>query len=144
MTGISGESATLERSLFVDGTTYRWTVAATDGYSVRGTQYAEFVFGPATATEPSPELPSAISTLSVYPNPFGSVLSIEAKFIRAEHVLVEIFDASGRRIAELFRGVAPPGIKRVDWDPGSGIASASYIVKITVGEQTVTRLISRQ
>jgi len=67
-------------------------------------------------------------SLSAYPNPFNSVISITAP----EGVGIEIFDINGRSIATL------PGGEQV-WQPEPSVGSGIYLVRAKAGEKEFTK-----
>lgn len=72
----------------------------------------------------NPELPEEL-TLSTYPNPFNSTLSITAP----RDAFVTIYDTHGRQVADLGKG-------RI-WNAGKDMPSGVYLVKATVGKKVV-------
>ena len=89
-------------------------------------------------------------TISAYPNPFNSAIAISlsggvgASDARTGQVGIEIFDISGRLVADLPvtncgepQFVPTPQIWRPDKSLGSGI----YLVKATIGDKEITKRI---
>jgi len=81
--------------------------------------------------------------LTVTPNPFQGVISIELSLPRAAGVGVEIYDVEGRRLATLGGGVLDPGSHTLVWtgcsDQGQPVASGVYFLRLTAGEATLSR-----
>jgi hypothetical protein len=78
-----------------------------------------------------------------YPNPFNPATTI-VYFVPAKcHVLLEIFDVSGRRVACLVDRTQAQGRYTVEWngrDPGGNAAGTGvYFYRLKAGKQTVSR-----
>jgi hypothetical protein len=88
--------------------------------------------------------PTAYALDSSYPNPFRSVSTIQYALPSAEHVLLEVFDVVGRRVATLVDGAVEAGYHSVVWD-GRGtagradLASGVYIYRLRAGAFTATQ-----
>ncbi len=78
-----------------------------------------------------------------YPNPFSAMTTIAYTLPQASPVLLEIFDASGRRLESRIL-VETAGPHRVTWD-GGGNPSGAYFYRIQAGPYSETRkmLLSR-
>jgi hypothetical protein len=77
-----------------------------------------------------------------YPNPFRSTTTIHYALPRAEHVVVEVFDVTGRRVAVLVDGEVEAGYHTVVWDGRGGrgeLASGLYLYRLRAGSFTATR-----
>ena len=72
-------------------------------------------------------------TIAAYPNPFNTDTRIEVTMARAGHLIVEIFDAAGRRVRKLWEGEADFGVRVLVWDgwsdKGHPVASGVYLVR---------------
>jgi hypothetical protein len=81
------------------------------------------------------DAPASLRIESTHPNPTrrGSVLAYSIP--RAGHVHVEIFDASGRRVAALVDRVEDPGRHAVTWNgrdcAGARVPSGVYLARLT-------------
>lgn len=83
----------------------------------------------------------AKSTLSAYPNPFNSSVSI-SYFLKSDaHASIDIFNISGQRVASLFNGNIKAGNHEIVWD-ASGFASGEYFVRLKTGEIVRTERIT--
>ncbi|MEX1139830.1 MAG: T9SS type A sorting domain-containing protein [Bacteroidota bacterium] len=74
-----------------------------------------------------------------YPNPFNPSTRISYQLPEIAHVVLELYDITGRRIAELLNSEMPPGYHSVAWD-GTGKASGVYLYRFTAqveGKQDV-------
>jgi serine protease len=66
----------------------------------------------------SPDLPGAVQ-LELASNPFGNQPVLLLALAEETHLTLEVFDASGRRIATLARGSFPAGEHEIGWDDDS-------------------------
>ena len=77
------------------------------------------------------------------PNPFSHVTSIRYYLPEAEEVILEIFDASGRRVCCLVDRYQGKGMYSVEWtgrDGGGGpAASGVYFYRLKAGKNVVSR-----
>jgi len=70
--------------------------------------------------------------LSVFPNPFNSVVTIHAP----AYAEIEIFDILGRKISVLRNTRKSPDVAAFEWSPDAGTASGVYFIR-AVGEGEV-------
>lgn len=82
--------------------------------------------------------------LAASPNPARGPVSVALTLPQAERdVLVEVIDASGRRVAELHRGWAPAGPLNLTWDRtderSGAVAAGLYFVRAHVGQAVLAR-----
>lgn len=73
-----------------------------------------------------------------YPNPFNPATAIRFSLTEAQHVRLDVFDATGRSVATLVDDALPSGehLQRFD---GSGLASGVYYYRIVAGNFSQTR-----
>jgi hypothetical protein len=68
------------------------------------------------------------------PNPFGDRTEFTVNLAAPTALEVEVFDLAGRRVATVFRGVAPAGVNDYAWrgmrDDGSRARSGVYFVRV--------------
>jgi len=69
-----------------------------------------------------------VSSVSVFPNPFSSVLNFNMLFASETQVTVIIYDIKGSQIAIPFEGIVP-GELNLEWN-SSEFANGIYIAKI--------------
>jgi hypothetical protein len=76
-----------------------------------------------------------IQTLSVSPVPVSSEAMIKFSLLRHSDVSVNIYDISGRKVAEVFSGTLPSGPHNIYWNAGeeTGLEDGMYIVNISDG-----------
>ena len=93
----------------------------------------------ATAVEPvSSELPEAFRLEQNYPNPFNPETSIEFALSGTSEAVLTIYDALGRRVADLVDETLPAGTYRVRFE-GRGLPSGVYFYSLRAGEQRASR-----
>lgn len=64
-----------------------------------------------------------------YPNPFNPGTTIQYGITKRQHIILEIFDYTGRRIQTLVDGVKNPGVYHVNFDAGD-LASGVYLYRL--------------
>lgn len=68
-----------------------------------------------------------------FPNPYAGSTTIPFTLRAGGHVLIDLFDTQGRKVARLDRGELPAGEHRVPVDLSTlGLASANYVYQIQV------------
>ena len=132
--------------LFVDATTqpgktHTYRVVG----SVAGTSVAQFE---TTLTTPSTNLNLSLTLDQSYPNPFQPATQqpttqIDFVLDRDQHVLLRIYDISGRLVRTLVdRGISE-GPQSETWNGldanGDPVASGVYFYRLTAGNRTMTR-----
>ncbi|MFH1279668.1 MAG: T9SS type A sorting domain-containing protein [Candidatus Eisenbacteria bacterium] len=79
----------------------------------------------------------------VSPNPLNPTASVRFDLSEPQDVVLEVYDTSGRRIAELVRSRHGPGESVVLWDGrdqhGRAIPSGIYFARLQAGDFTATR-----
>jgi hypothetical protein len=83
---------------------------------------------------PSPD-PAASITLQAWPNPFNPLTRISYSMPGEEPFSLDIYDAEGRHVCNLFRGLASRGQGIIDWKP-QGLASGVYLARIKSRERS--------
>ena len=88
-----------------------------------------------TLTDAPDEVPSVeIVSLDVRPNPFNPRTEIVFAVTGGGPVRVAVYDAAGRRVVELYRGVVAAGERRLVWegrgDDGRRLAAGVYLVRL--------------
>lgn len=145
-TDLQNTTYSVEGNNFIDGQIYRWTISATDGHSVRGTQYFEFT-SPANVDLESVELTEKLTELSAYPNPFQTSIKLSYEIAHTSHVVVTVYDLLGHMVLRLLDQAQPPGSHEILWDgrnSGGRVAvSGLYFVRIETEGQSMTRVITR-
>ncbi|MDH4037894.1 MAG: T9SS type A sorting domain-containing protein [Candidatus Krumholzibacteria bacterium] len=87
--------------------------------------------------------PAMASLGENYPNPFNPATTIPVTLSRAAKVMLDVYDARGRRVATLFDGSLPAGTHALAWngetDAGHVAPSGVYVVRLVAGEQASAR-----
>ncbi|MCA9756862.1 MAG: VCBS repeat-containing protein [Candidatus Eisenbacteria bacterium] len=115
---------------------YTWTLRAVDS-SYNGGPTAEGAFHIGSTTDaPEGVLPTSFSVRNA-PNPFRGATSFSYALPTESDVDLSIFDAQGRLVTQLARGMRPAGTHVTEWD-ARGIASGTYFARFRAGsfEQT--------
>jgi hypothetical protein len=91
--------------------------------------------------------PSALSSLTTAPNPFGDATSVRWQLAGAARVRVDVFDVQGRRVATLLDEARPSGAGEVRWTGhdhrGTAVAGGVYFVRVQARGETITRRVVR-
>ncbi len=92
------------------------------------------------------EVAQARMTLSAWPNPFNPVVKIAFEVDQAQTVRLDVFDARGRRVANLLERVVDAGRSEVSWnatnDSGRQLPSGVYFARmVSGGEKVVVKLV---
>lgn len=75
---------------------------------------------------------------SVYPNPFNTSVNLEFELVRAGATHLQVFDVTGREMAELVNESLTPGVHNVKWN-GTNVASGVYIARLAQGKNVATQ-----
>lgn len=76
-----------------------------------------------------------------YPNPFNPSVTIPYELSSNANVTIDVFDLAGKKVANLVDGYKFAGNYEVRYDAGD-LASGNYLVKMTVGNRSVSQKIS--
>jgi hypothetical protein len=82
--------------------------------------------------------PTEFALQQNYPNPFNPTSVIEYSLPSSSHVLLELYNLLGQKIATLVNDVKAPGFYQVQVD-GANLASGVYIYRLTAGQKTFVR-----
>lgn len=141
MEGSVGPASWTELSVTVDPTglsggthTYVVTLDTNDPEAPELT--LAVVIAATTSAEGGSE-PVAFDLLPAYPNPFEGATTIAFDLPQAQHVVIEVLDLAGRRVAVLIDEALPGGRHEVRWD-AAGLASGTYLYRMRAGAFTRT------
>jgi hypothetical protein len=90
------------------------------------------------SSEEESESPNTIQLKQNYPNPFNPSTTIEFELNRAAEVQLEVFDATGRRVARLTEGFKSSGRHSLEFD-ATGLASGVYVYRLTAGNRYIEK-----
>lgn len=89
------------------------------------------------------EHPSALYLDQNYPNPFNPETAITFGLEKPTHVVLEVYDVTGRHVTTLTEGIRPAGRHRVLWDgrdsTGRAVVSGLYFYRLRAGSFDATR-----
>lgn len=85
--------------------------------------------------------------LAAAPNPALGATRLSFTLPRESEVRLEVYDLTGRRVAEPFSGLAPAGTTRVEWsltdDSGTRLPAGIYFARLQgLGQATVLRVVA--
>ena len=90
----------------------------------------------ATSTEEGTQ-PSVLALDAAFPNPFAEQTTLTLTLASPQAVTVEVFSASGRRVAVLHDGLLSGGRAHPFTFDATGLADGTYLVRATAGASTV-------
>jgi hypothetical protein len=93
------------------------------------------VFDPNLVTginEVKGEVPTGLNLYGNYPNPFNPSTNIKFDIPQNTIVNLSVYDAAGRRVAELIKEEMNPGTYTANWDAGN-MQSGIYFARMTAG-----------
>jgi hypothetical protein len=76
------------------------------------------------------ELPDRENTLVIYPNPVREMAHISYYLNEPGRIIIEVFNGSGIRVAEMTERSAPAGHNTLHWNP-AGLSHGIYYVRMT-------------
>jgi len=94
-----------------------------------------------TATESGPAGAAAIALSPTYPNPSRDHATVAVTLQAAQPVLVEVFDALGRRVAVAHDGPLGAGTQTLAL-PTGGLPAGTYLVRATADAGAASRLVT--
>ena len=83
-------------------------------------------------------VPSTFSLKQNYPNPFNPVTKIRFEVPHSQKVELTVFDILGRKVRELYNGIAPVGIFTIDFK-ADDLASGMYIYQLKTENLSISR-----
>jgi hypothetical protein len=121
-----------------DGT-YFWSVQSIDASFV-GSAFAvegSFTIGATVGVDESAPLAAGLRITRALPSPIAAPGTLTFELSRPQSVVVEVFDSTGRRIAELARGAHAAGRHQASWDP-RGAAPGIYWYRVSGAGSSAT------
>ena len=118
-----------------------WTVTAQAGETVK---FADESFDLSIArnigvsNEAEDQLPTEFALSQNYPNPFNPTTTINYDVPEAADVQLQVYDITGRKVAELVNTRKSAGSHSVDWN-ADNFATGIYIYRLTAGDFSAVR-----
>ncbi len=84
------------------------------------------------------DVPTEIKLLQNFPNPFNPSTIITFYLPQSGHVIVKIYDMTGREVETLVQGEVPAGQHEFHWNAGP-LASGVYIYQLRAGNYTESK-----
>ncbi len=110
------------------GPTYWWRVRAFDGSWGPFSSFRKFLTS-TTSVELPAGTPTSFSLGQNYPNPFNPSTTIRYALPHTAHVTLTVFDALGRRVADLIDGNVDAGYHEITFD-ARNLASGVYFYRL--------------
>jgi hypothetical protein len=111
--------------------------------TANGCTYNPTIFQVTPTSGLTPDPTSEIRLGQNAPNPFVPRTRIPFSVAEPSHVVVEVFDVSGRRLCVLANRVYLPGEWTVDWDgrdeSGARLPAGAYFYRLVVNGRAMTR-----
>jgi YD repeat-containing protein len=129
--------------------TYDDTLATVFTYDLNG-NILSIETAPVSTSAPEPPggsaLPATFALGPSAPNPHRDRSTLHFQLPRTSAVLLEVYDAGGRRVRTVINGVVPAGYHRATWDgrtgQGRSVPSGVYFVRFAADGFTESRAIS--
>jgi hypothetical protein len=80
-------------------------------------------------------LPLQFGVVGISPNPFNPSTTIRFSLPEATRATLNVYDITGRHVAQLVNGLQPAGIHQVTFD-GSNLPSGVYLYRLTAGQNS--------
>ncbi len=110
------------------------------GYAVTANGAVLKVTDNVTSIEPVNSIvPDQFSLGQNYPNPFNPSTKINFSIPVSSHVMLKVFDASGREVAEIVNEFAQAGNYTVDFNATTNMTSGVYFYTLSAGEFRATK-----
>ena len=91
----------------------------------------------------APAAPQGVALYPASPNPFNPMTQISYQLDAPTEVALQVYDAAGRQVRTLDRGLREAGTHRVSWngnnDQGQQVASGVYFYRLSAAGQSTTR-----
>jgi predicted phage tail protein len=124
------------------GTQYYYRVRAVNASGESGNSNIIEVTMPVSSDDPN-NVPVVTELIGCYPNPFNPSTTIKFSLDSPQHVMIQIFDISGRNVGNLVDDIRNKGTYTVSWNGtdnhGNSLASGVYLIQMKAGTYAVTR-----
>ena len=91
-----------------------------------------------TVEEEGSSSPETALVLKSFPNPFSTSCTVCYQLTEVSHVVLSVFDLSGRLVETLVDEVVPAGMYSEYLD-GSGLCSGMYLIRLVAGEHVASK-----
>ena len=98
------------------------------------------------SNEEDPTLPQSLKLLGNYPNPFSAETSISFVIPKVMYVVIEVYDALGRKVEEVHEGTLQAGTHNIRWNLSSKARtypSGLYFYRLTTDDEIVAGTMTR-
>jgi hypothetical protein len=85
---------------------------------------------PLNASDSRHSLPTSVDLVNAYPNPFNSMTTISYSILESSHSSLNVYDLSGKKVAELLNDKASSGNYTAVWNAENNPAGV-YFVRLT-------------
>jgi len=130
------------------GEAYTPTIVARDGKSYAINDAILFAVGAGPAAVSEPPLPDGRLALAAgRPSPFRESVALRFSMPRADHVRLDVYDVTGRRLARVVDARLTAGEHTVRWDgrdaAGQPAAAGVYYARLATDTESVARILVR-
>ena len=94
--------------------------------------------GAASVNTESEEIPTQLTLMGNYPNPFNPETVIDYVLPQTSHVRLAVYDMIGKTVAVLIDGNQPQGQYTARFN-ADGLPTGTYVYRLTAGAETLTR-----
>lgn len=116
-------------------------------FDIHGNEGPSVLVAPNGVTAAGDDLPRAVALALASPNPVRGEALLRIELPEAAAVALEVYDAAGRRVRTLARGVLAAGSTNVRWggerDNGRTAGAGLYFVRLVTGDRTLTERVVR-
>ncbi|MGA9117296.1 MAG: hypothetical protein WB626_11015 [Bacteroidota bacterium] len=138
--GVTQATIRLRSAALQPGATYAGTLmVATNDPAAPATPFSVSLRVESSSAASGCALPEAFSLAPNYPNPFNPATTLRVEAPRPMSVRLTVWDMLGRPVAEVFRGVIPPGSSLFRWEAGNAPGGA-YFFRLESGGVSRTRM----
>jgi hypothetical protein len=86
-------------------------------------------------------VPDDIALHNAYPNPFNPSTTIQFDVKEMNHIKLNIYDISGRQVANLISKTMAPGNHQISWNPGT-LSSGVYLIELNSGTKSLKQKVT--
>jgi len=80
----------------------------------------------------------AVSNLQIYPNPVSTIVYLELQTSTPEIVSIQIYNSTGKRIADPANQMLPAGRNNISWN-AKVLPAGVYFCRVKIGNELITR-----